>query len=278
MATFIETDQKIMIDPGTSLGPKRFGYPPWKTEFDALYETRGNIQEHAKLADIVTISHYHHDHYTPFSLGRYLDSNHQYAEEIYKDKKIFIKNPTNSINKSQQKRANELLDNLKNLNCEVIFSDGGSFAVGDTKLKFSNPLPHGPFGSRMGYVVIVTITWNDMRLVHASDVQGPIFDGSKEYIIDENPDILIISGPPIYLQGFALEARDIEVARNNLIEIANQVPKIVIDHHLLRDISSLDFIESIKKETNGNIKVASELLGKKPILLEAQRKKLYFEQ
>jgi len=28
MATYVETDQKILIDPGTSLGPKRFGFPP----------------------------------------------------------------------------------------------------------------------------------------------------------------------------------------------------------------------------------------------------------
>lgn len=93
MATYIETDQKILIDPGTSLGPKRFGLPPWKTEFDALYETRARIQEYAQKADMVTISHYHHDHFTPFSLGRFIDSSPKYAEEIYRDKKLFIKNP-----------------------------------------------------------------------------------------------------------------------------------------------------------------------------------------
>lgn len=75
MATLIQTDQNILIDPGTSLGPKRFGLPPWKTEFEALYETRASIQKHAQLADIITISHYHHDHFTPFTLGRFLDSS-----------------------------------------------------------------------------------------------------------------------------------------------------------------------------------------------------------
>ena len=73
MATFIETDQKILIDPGTSIAPKRFGFPPWKDEFDALHTTRARVQKYAKKADILTLSHYHHDHFTPFSLGRYLD-------------------------------------------------------------------------------------------------------------------------------------------------------------------------------------------------------------
>jgi uncharacterized protein len=137
MATFIETDQKILIDPGTSLGPKRFGFPPWKTEFEALYETRANIQKHAAIADIVTISHYHHDHFTPFSLGRYLDSSPLYAEEIYSNKRLFIKHPTSEINKSQQKRAKEFLDNLKRIkNIEVSYSDGQSYEVGDTFLNF----------------------------------------------------------------------------------------------------------------------------------------------
>ena len=38
MATFVETDHKILIDPGTSIAPKRFGYPPWKNEFEAAYK------------------------------------------------------------------------------------------------------------------------------------------------------------------------------------------------------------------------------------------------
>ena len=56
MATFVETDQKILIDPGTSIAPKRFGYPPWKNEFEALYESRTRIKEYAEKADVMTIS------------------------------------------------------------------------------------------------------------------------------------------------------------------------------------------------------------------------------
>jgi uncharacterized protein len=276
MATFIETDQKILIDPGTSLGPKRFGFPPWKTEFDALYETRAKIQKYATIANIVTISHYHHDHFTPFSLGRYLDSSTQYAEEIYRNKRLFIKHPTSKINKNQQKRAKEFLENLKRIrNCEVSYSDGQSYEVGDTSLKFSNHLPHGPRRSRLGYLVTVIIRWKGKSLMHASDVQGPIYEGAKNDILNEKPDILILSGPPLYLLGFAFTKEDIENARKNLIEISQEIPKIVVDHHLLRDLRCFDFIKSIKDETSEEIVVASELIGEEPNLLEARRKEFY---
>jgi predicted metallo-beta-lactamase superfamily hydrolase len=275
MATFVETDQKILIDPGTSIAPKRFGYPPWKNEFDALYETRARIEEYAEKADVVTISHYHHDHYTPFELGKFLDSSPKAAEKVYQGKKLFIKHPISQINKSQQKRAADFLKNLKDLDCEVSYGDGKSFEIGDTEIKFSNALPHGSEGSKLGYVVAVTIKWNGKSVMHASDVQGPIYEGAKQAILKEKPDMLILSGPPIYLQGFAIEREDIEKARNNLIEISGQIPEVIVDHHLLRDIRCFDFIKSVEKESGAEIFVASEINGREPKLLEARRKEFY---
>ncbi|MCE5214335.1 MAG: MBL fold metallo-hydrolase [Methanobacterium sp.] len=277
MATYIETDQRILVDPSTSLGPKRFGLPPWKTEFDALYQTRADIQEHAHSADIVTISHYHHDHYTPFSLDRFLDSNPKYAEEIYRNKKLFIKNPESQINKSQQQRAKKLLKDLKDINSDISFCDGNSYQVGDTELTFSNPLPHGPKNSKLGFVVGLTIHYKEETLMHASDVQGPIYDKTKDYILKENPDILILSGPPIYLLGFALSKEEIEKARANLTELCNEIPQVVVDHHLLRDFRGFDFIKSVQENTDNQITVASQLIGKEPNLLEARRKEFYLE-
>ena len=275
MATFVETDQKILIDPGTSIAPKRFGYPPWKDEFDALYETRARIGEYAEKADIVTISHYHHDHYTPFELGKFLDSSPNAAEKLYKGKKLFIKHPTSKINKSQQKRASDFLKNLKDLDCEVSYADGNSFEVGDTSIKFSEPLPHGSQGSKLGYVVAVTIRWDGKTFMHASDVQGPIYDEAKNVILEEKPDMLILSGPPVYLAGYAVERKDIEKARSNLIEIAEQIPEVVVDHHLLRSTRYLKFIESVEKESGSKIRVASQIIVKEPNLLEARRKQFY---
>ncbi len=275
MATYVETDQKILIDPGTSIAPKRFGYPPWKNEFDALYETRARIGEYGKIADIITISHYHHDHYTPFEPGKFLDSSLKFAEKLYRDKKLFIKHPTSQINKSQQKRAKVFLKNLNGLNCQINYADSNSFEMGDTSIKFSNPLSHGGEGSRLGYVVALTIQWDGKKLMHASDIQGPISNEAKLTILDEKPDMLILSGPPIYLQGFAIERTEIENARRNLIEISGKIPEVVVDHHLLRDLKCFDFINSVKEESRGKIMVASQIIGKEPYLLEARRKEFY---
>jgi len=273
MATFVETDQKILIDPGTSIAPKRFGYPPWKNEFDALYETRARIEEYAEYADIMTISHYHHDHYTPFEPGKFLDSSPKAAEKLYNGKKLFIKHPTDNINKSQQKRAALF---LKNVNPNLVsYSDGKSFEIGDTEIKFSNAIPHGVKGSKMGYIVTVTIKYNGESFMHASDVQGPMSNEAKQVILDESPDMVILSGPPIYLQGFVIEKKDIQKAKQNLIEISNKIPKVVVDHHLLRDLRCFKFIDSIKEESNGEIIVASEIVDKSPNLLEARRKEFY---
>jgi hypothetical protein len=78
----------------------------------------------------VTISHYHHDHFTPFSFGKFLDSSPKYAEDVYRDKKLFIKSPEENINKSQQGGARKLLKDLKNVNRDITYSDGNSFEVG----------------------------------------------------------------------------------------------------------------------------------------------------
>jgi predicted metallo-beta-lactamase superfamily hydrolase len=277
MATFVETDQKILIDPGTSIAPKRFGFPPWKDEFEALHKTRARVQEYAAKADILTISHYHHDHFTPFSLGRYLDSSPRYAQQMYRNKKLFIKHPTENINKNQQKRARDLLKNLKHLGTrDIHYADGNSFKVGDTLFKFSKALPHGADGSRMGFVITTTIEWENQKLMHASDVQGPMGDSARELILNEKPDTLILSGPPIYLEGFILEKKDVVRAQKNLIEIARKIPRVVVDHHLLRDLRCFDFIKEIRDESKGEIMVASELLGEEPYLLEAKRKEFYF--
>ena len=112
--------------------------------------------------------------------------------------------------------------------------------------------------------------------MHASDVQGPMGDAARKLILNENPDTLILSGPPIYLEGFILEKKDVVRAQKNLIEIARKIPRVVVDHHLLRDLRCFDFIKTVKEESKGEVLVASELLGKEPYLLEARRKEFYF--
>ncbi|MEM2886008.1 MAG: hypothetical protein QXF24_07975, partial [Thermoproteota archaeon] len=65
MCCLVETpDLSALFDAGVSLGP-RFSLPPHPLEYLALAEARRKIRESARKADIVTVSHYHFDHFTP---------------------------------------------------------------------------------------------------------------------------------------------------------------------------------------------------------------------
>jgi predicted metallo-beta-lactamase superfamily hydrolase len=110
MATYVETrDCKIFIDPSAALGPSRYGLPPHEIELDALYKTKERIADIAEKCDILTISHYHYDHYDP-------------EEEFYQGKKVFAKDISKNINNSQLERGREFKDKF-NGKCEIIYCD-----------------------------------------------------------------------------------------------------------------------------------------------------------
>ncbi|MCK9151510.1 MBL fold metallo-hydrolase [Methanobacterium alcaliphilum] len=275
MCTYVETDQKILIDPGTSIAPKRFKLPPSTEEIITLKQSRYQIAKYGGLADIITISHYHHDHFTPFEENRFLESSHDSALGIYNGKKIFLKDPNNHINKNQEKRARKLLSDLQKIPCEIEFSDGKDFQIGDTQLKFSPALAHGKENSPLGYVVAVSILYKNEKLMHASDIQGPISDKALKYVLREDPDILILSGPPLYLLRYALSKEDYEKSKEHLKHLSDNIPKIILDHHLLRTKRGLKLINELNE--NNNLISASQFCGEEPLLLESQRKKLHLK-
>jgi len=139
---------------------------------------------------------------------------------------------------------------------------------------------HGPEETKLGFSLVTTVETPGFTLVHAPDVQGPMYRESLEYISGQEPDVLIIGGPPVYIR-FKLDEEDISRAKKNLMELAKKVPKLVVDHHLLRTTDYKDFLAPIKKvaERAGNeVMTASELIGKETVLLEARRRELHEEE
>ena len=64
VATYVECgDTRILIDPGASLGPARFGLPPAEEEWEALRRANDRISAYAARADWVFVSHYHEEHF-----------------------------------------------------------------------------------------------------------------------------------------------------------------------------------------------------------------------
>jgi len=266
LATYVKTkDVGILIDPGVAIAPDRYGLKPTDLEFKKLKEMRKKINEYAKKADVITISHYHYDHYTPFLDDIYLDSK-DYAKELYKDKILLIKHPTDHINKSQMQRARKFLECVKDIAKRIEFADNRTFKFGNTEIKFSPPFPHGK-DDKLGYVLITTVKEGNFKFMHTSDTQGIVFDEIRDYIIKEKPNLIIIGGPPTYLM-YRYGKKNLEKTNENLKSIVeNTGAEIILDHHLLRD-------KKYREKINIKFKTIAEFLGEKNILLEAYRKEL----
>ncbi|WP_456366604.1 MBL fold metallo-hydrolase [Thermococcus sp.] len=269
LATFVEASGlKILIDPGVALGPKRYGLPPAKIEIETLQGMRKKLQGYARRADVVTISHYHYDHHTPFFEGLYESASEEYAREIYVGKLLLIKHPRENINFSQRKRAWAFLKNAEPIAKKIEFADGKTFDLGGVTLEFSPAVPHGSEGSKLGFVVMVLIDDNS-RLIHASDIQL-LNRKAVEWIIEKSPDLLITGGPPTYLGPRASGAWENGI--KNLNEIIRETnSEVILDHHIVRDKRYPEFFGELEKKPKtfaGFIKVEDRPL-------EAYRRELH---
>ena len=263
MATYVETkDCKIFIDPSAALGPSRYGLPPHPLEIEALNKTKRRISEIAKNCEILVISHYHYDHYDP-------------DESFYDGKRVFAKDIEKSINKSQKQRGEKFRERIEE-RCELIYCDDSSERIGSTKITFSPPFFHGPSNVRLGYVIMTTIDDGEKKILHASDVQGPVTEEAKDYIIGQMPDILIMDGPPTIFLGWKFSYKNLEDASKNMMEILDKLNcEVILDHHLLRDLKYKERFPEPYKVGGDRIKTFAEYLGKKNNTLEAHRKQLW---
>ena len=263
MATYVETKNcRILIDPSAALGPKRYGLPPHREEQEVLFKTKLKIAELAKQCNILTISHYHYDHYDP-------------NEVFYKGKKVFAKDIAKYINKSQKQRGTDFKNKVESV-CQLIYSDGTIHEFNDTTVSFSPPFFHGPENIRLSYVIMTTIFDSGKKLLHASDVQGPVTKNATDYIINQKPDLLIIDGPPTNFLGWRFSKKNLEKASNNFIKILKKTDcEIILDHHLLRDLKYKEVYPEPYKIGKNKVKTFAEYLGEKNNTLEAHRKHLW---
>ncbi|MEM4309037.1 MAG: MBL fold metallo-hydrolase [Thermoplasmata archaeon] len=261
LCVYVETgDLAMLIDPSAALGPSRYGLPPAAEEWEALDKFKGEIREIAKNCDAFVISHYHYDHHDP-------------DEDFWIGKKVFVKDPEENINRSQKERAAFFFEKFKG-KAELVVCDGQEFSIGNTKISFSKPLPHGNEKSRLGFVIATRVEEKDEVFVHASDVQGPIVENSADVLIEMEPEILVIDGPPSYFLGWKFSARDLERANANLVRIIEETnAKIVLDHHLLRDLSYKERCAPVYGHKQ--IYTFAEFLGQENRMLEANRKFLH---
>jgi len=263
MATYVETsDCKILIDPSAALGPKRYGLSPHEKEHEIFNKTKKKISEIAQKCDILMISHYHYDHYDP-------------EEGFFKEKKVFLKDISRNINKSQLQRGTDFKNKVEK-NCNLIYCDNSKYRTGDTEILFSPPFFHGPENIRLGYVIMTIVDDGEKRILHASDVQGPVSKNATKYIINQKPDLLIMDGPPTNMLGFRFSKKNLQKASDNLVKIIEKLKcEIILDHHILRDLKYKEAFPAPYRKGGVKLKTFAEYLGKENNTLEANRKNLW---
>ncbi len=284
MCTFVETPSvKILLDAGVSLCPNRFGLPAHPEEFKAIAECREKIAKAAEEADVITLSHYHFDHHTP----SYEDWVSQWTEQtetarqIYEGKTVLMKNPREMVNYSQRQRGWMFQKTGGNYAQKLLVADGKSFNFGDTGIRFSEPVFHGPENSFLGWVLMATVEHRGDVFMFAPDVQGPISSRTLQLIIKEKPQLLLLGGPPSYLIGFKTDEKQTQTAMGNLQRIVERVPVTILEHHLLRDENwkerSVDVLYQAHASEH-TVVTAAEFLGQQNRFLESSRRRLFNEQ
>ncbi|MFO8078147.1 MAG: hypothetical protein R6U21_05850, partial [Thermoplasmatota archaeon] len=106
-----------------------------------------------------------------------------------------------------------------------------------------------------------------------SSVFHPIL-GDKVH--EQNPDILIMDGPPTLFLGWRFSIQNLADASDNLLSIIEKTNcKVLLDHHLLRDFHYKKRFAKPYQKHGQSISTFAEYLNKENNTLEAHRKQLW---
>ena len=279
LATHVQTrDISLLIDPGVALG-FRDGFHPHPKEYQLLEDIQQRILRLGSTTDVIVISHFHHDHFLPFYQNyAYFWSGRDVAFRLYRKRIIWCKDIRSSINYSQQSRGYSFVRSVRKVAQEVTYADGRSTKYNGTLLRFSPPVPHGEKNTKLGWVVMTAIKCGHFSMVHASDIQGPMETTTADWILGQKPDVLLLAGPPTYLVPDRVSVEVISRAAENLQTLAESIPMIIVDHHLLRDQAWSDWLDPVREHASGHghqVLTVAEVLGLPENLMEATRASLY---
>jgi predicted metallo-beta-lactamase superfamily hydrolase len=262
MATYVEAGATgLLIDPGATLAPARYGLPPSGEEWDALRRANDRISAYAARARYVFVSHYHEDHFR--------SDPATYAGRI-----VLVKDPRRMVTGAQARRAEALWKALAEP-ARVQAADGVALVTPDVELRVSPPLPHGIEGTALGYIVALTVVDHREhdRFVFASDVQGPLSAVAAAWLIRARPTTLYLSGPPSYVER-EVGTATIERGMAHLQRVLDATGcRVIMDHHALRDPRFTTRFQRFWE--TGRVVTAAAHLGLTAQPLEARRDRLW---
>ena len=193
------------------------------------------------------------------------DYQRRREELMKKGKKWFL-------NRVKKWKNFKLIPEGKFKQVKLIFPEGKEFKRGKTRVKFTKPLFHGIEYSRVGWVFSTVIKRGKEKLIHSSDLNGPIIEDYADWIIEENPTYLILDGPMTYMLGYTLNLINFRRVLENVRRIVEKVKfKVMIwDHHLPREPKFRERTKAVwelAKKLGKNLVTASEFqLNKKPVV------------
>lgn len=254
-------DRVFMIDPGLALGFVRYRHLPHPIQIAVGQIIRQRILDALPAATDLIISHFHGDHIPLMHANPYQISIQQIPSVPVR----IWAHPYEAAPDFLQQRETALVLGLKH---SLRRAEG----VVDETLSFSAPVPHGQSLSDHDTVTMTIIDDGAERLIHASDIQL-LHDETVTEIIRRQPDIVIASGPPLYRipTGDPLRRR----AWLNMRRLADQVPTLILDHHLLRSDEGFDWLAALSRAAGHPVFCAADFMKFPRHPLEAMRAELY---
>ena len=263
MCCVIRTGKRcIVIDPGLALGYRRNGFLPHPVQVAAGEDAKLNILKKIQQATDIVISHLHGDHVPLAEANPYQMSLESVSSSI-QQKFLWINEVTlNSVRALEKYR-----DLCATFGCPVPPSAGQTHGC----FSFSRPVLHGSPDTRMGTVMMTRIEDGNEVFVHASDIQL-LSDVPVSLILDWEPSILLVSGPPIYR---GLPGPEAEAAWNRARMLSDHIEVCIIDHHLFRCEAGVEWLNELRLAAGGEIMCAADFMSQPRRLLEARRAELY---
>lgn len=262
MATFVQAGHlAILIDPGATLAPNRYGLPPADEEWEALRRANDRISAYASRADLVFVSHYHEDHFRS-------------DPSSYAGRLAVLKDPRRMVQGLQARRALELWRALEG-RARIESADAWTRREARVRLEASTPLAHGLEGTPLGYVVALTVVdeAERERFVFASDVQGPLSPVVAAWLERQRPTLLYLSGVPSYVER-EVGAGTVQRGIDNLSRIIDATGcRVILDHHALRDARWRERCDTLF--ATGRVTTAAGHLGLAEAALESRRHQLW---
>ena len=153
----------------------------------------------------------------------------------------------------------------------IVFPEEKTFTFGKTKLRFTKPLFHGIEYAGVGWVFAIIIEYDGKKLLHTSDLCGPMIEDYADLIIKENPSILLLDGPTTYLFGYILNRINLNRTIENTIRIIKEIDAdvIIYDHHLTREKRFREHTKKVwdtARKLNKKVMTAAEYIGERTVV------------